>query len=153
MTKRTLLSLVPIEFKTDPYDEISLGFHVHQLSEQMMADGIMPYSALDVFRIAQGGAGRTQQRKGYLILGEVVSETQYVKFKEAILYLKPYIWLRLLIDNVKHQDQIDARSDRHTGLLHDIFRDITYWKLCNSGRPSVCTYRPELRRAARGASL
>jgi len=148
--------LVPIEFKTDPHDEISLGFHIHQLSEQMMADGIMPYSALDTFRIAQGGTGRTQPRKGYLILGEVVSERQYVAFKETIQYLRPYIWLRLLIDKVRAMDSEQryqqARSDRPSIMLPEICRDITYWKLCNTGR-SICQYRPELRRAAREASL
>jgi hypothetical protein len=148
VTKRTLLSLVPNDFSIDPFDPIAFGYQADLVSQQMMTDGVMPYSALDVFRQVLGGTARTQERPGYLILGEAVSKAQFVLWKEATRNMRAGVWLRLMLDNVADQDK-DAR-DRATYLIPEICRDFRYWKLCNTGK-SIILYRPELR--ARGGRL
>ena len=147
MAKRILISVVPTDFISDPFDEIALGYQAYLISEQMMTDGILPHSALDVFKQIQGGTARTTRRPCHLILGEVVSKRQYVLWKQSIQYIRPGIWLKLLIDNVQSQDISNGgKLMRHTLLLQEICRDITYWGLCNkSSNGGAIRYRPELR--------
>ena len=156
MAKRILISTVPRNFTTDPFDETALGYHVHLLSEEMLKMGVMPYSALDVFKEAQGGGARTIKRAGFLVLGEAVSRIQYVQWQEVIQYLRPAIWLKLLIDNVAAQDREsryqapNGNLERPARLLPEVCRDIRYWKLCNRGSGGITIYRPELRRTHGG---
>lgn len=150
MAKRILISVVPDNFMTDPFDEIGLGYQAHLISEQMVKAGLTPYSALEVFKQAQGFAPRVLARPSYVILGEVVSKAQYALWRRDVASGRPGAWLRLLIDNVTAQDRKNDCLERPSRLLPDICKDIRYWRLCNARPDGVFKYRPELVRAGTG---
>lgn len=86
MSERLLLSRVPRVFKSSITDEIRFGYQVQWVCEDLMAKGLRPHSALDVFYSVRDKVPveRVVEARCYLILGEVVSSRIMSLWRKAL---------------------------------------------------------------------